>query len=264
MRKGVPWRTLPSRATALLALILLPLAGCLGGDEGADPDVPRAVPTDRISVPLGRPITPPPAVNFSDAGYKMEGSWRVGDAWDYESNQSRKMLLRVIDSRVLSNTNFFLLETTRLDAGGEVEAVTRTWVEGRTWSRVNHTDEQGNLDRFSPGAPLRFYKNGTATYNQTRFDASGKLLTNETVRLQSYLHPAHETIQAKFGEYYEARKVEQVTVASDASGIRSRTLAKHWVHRLVLNDVAFQLENGEKYTITAYEAGDTRRGTLAG
>lgn len=244
------------------------MAGCLGGEpEEPDPDTPRAVPTNRpISVPIGRPPTPPPTVNFDDPGYAVEGTWRVGDGWDYESNQSRKMQMRVVETRVLSNTNVFLLQTTRLDAAGKVEAVTKTWVEGRTWSRVNHTDERGNLDRFFPGAPLRFYKNGTATFNHTRFDPAGKLIANETIKLQAYLHPGHETIQAKFGEYYETRKVEQLTTATakESDGVRSRTLVTRWVHRSVLNDVAFQLESGEKYVLTAYKAADTRRGTLAG
>lgn len=261
MWERAPSRALRTVALALMALVLGPLAaGCLGGEETA----PLAVPTDKpISVPIGRPATPPPPVDFADPGYAMSGAWEIGDGWDYASNQSRTMRMRVVDSRVQANVPLFLLETTVLDGKGDVSSLTRTWVDTRVWGRVNHTDERGIQDRFFPPAPLRFYKNGTATFNHTRFDAGGKLIANESIRLQAYLHPANETVQARFGEYYEARKVEQLTTASDANGIRSRTLVIHWVHRAVLNDVAFQLDSGEKYTLTAYRAADTRRGTLA-
>lgn len=260
------WDRAPSRAlrivaVALAMLVLGPVAaGCLGEKEAA----PLAVPTDRpIVVPLERPVTPPPPVNFTDPGYAMTAAWEVGDGWDYASNRSQTMRLRVVDSRIQANVPLFLLETTVLDADGDVTSKTRTWIDSRVWGRVNHTDERGIQDRFFPPAPLRFYKNGTTTFNHTRFDASGKLLGNETIRLQAYLHPANETVQARFGEYYETRKVEQLTTASDANGIRSRALVIHWVHRAVLNDVAFQLDSGEKFTLTAYRAADTRRGTLA-
>lgn len=251
------------RLLGALALTLLLLSGCLGEREQ-----PRlAQPTDKpIVVPVGKPTPTPVAVDFEDPGYTMDGAWRVGDGWDYESNQSRAIRMRVVDAVVRGGASVYLLETTRFDAQGRVEGQTRAWVDGRTWSRVNLTDDKGNVDRFFPGAPMRLFKNATATFNHTRVDAQGKLLANESVRFSSYLHPRHETIQAKFGEYYETRKVEQVSSATalDGSGARSRTLVTHWVHRNVLNDVAFQLETGERYTLAAFKAGDTRRGTLAG
>lgn len=252
------------RVAALVLLILLPAwSGCLGGDaEGGDR---LAQPTDRpIVVPTRTPTRAPtgPVANLSDPGYVVTAPWRVGDGWDYVSNQSHERRVRVVDQRFSGGVTVFVVETTQLKSTGEVQSVTRAWVDSKEWRMLNRTDELGATDRYQPGVPLRQYKNASAPYNHTRTDVGGNIMGSASTVLYSRLFPSHQTLQFPWG-YVEAKRVEELTVSRATNGERAEQTVTRWVHKDYLNDVQFTLPGGETYKLTAVKAGEFRRGELA-
>lgn len=248
------------RPLALVLLLLAPtLGGCLGGSENEE----LAKPTDKpIVVPSPRPTAPPPQVfNTSDPGYRVEGAWRIGDGWDYESNHSNVRRVRVLDQRLVNGTQLYLLETTQLTKEGAVGSITRSWVDPRGWLLLNETDERGAGTRYHPGMPLRFFRNSTVTYEVARLAEGGAPVANATVTLASRLFPQHQTLLFPWG-YVEARRVEHIVTTRGDGGNGTETTVR-WVHRDYLNEVRFQLPSGETYSLTAARAGDFRRGQLA-
>lgn len=250
------------RATALAWLLLAPAAvsGCLGDDgEGEQLAQPTSA---SIVIPRAATPRPPTVFNTSDPGYVVEGSWRMGDGWDYESNRSHLRRIRVLDQRLIDGSTKLLLETTDLSSSGTVQSVTRAWVDPRGWLVLNETDERGGQSRYTPGLPLRFWRNATTSYEHARVDATGRVLSNETVTLFSRYFAGHQTLQFPWG-YVEAKRVEHLTSVRVGDGPRSESIVVHWVHEDYLNDVQFQLPDGETYKLTAARAGDFRRGQLA-
>lgn len=251
----------PLRTLVLLALVAIP-AGCLGiGEDGADERLAQPV-TSPIVVPSRvTPTTTGPTVNLNDPGYRMNGTWRVGDGWDYASDRDRVLRVRVVDQKLVPGGAHFLIEERIGKANGSL-ATNRTWVDGKDWRRVNTTEPSGIQERYQPGAPLRQLRNASVAYNVTRVDAAGRLLANHSVALYTRLLPAHDTILTPSG-YVEARVVEQIALTRQESGVRSQENSTRWVHADYQNDVQFQLPSGETFTLTAARVGDFRRGTLA-
>ncbi|HVM46340.1 MAG TPA: hypothetical protein VM582_10435 [Candidatus Thermoplasmatota archaeon] len=250
------------RVAALVLLLTLPAwSGCFGNDG---PDYPLAQPTDApIVVPTRATPRAPVVFNTSDPGYRVENAWRIGDGWDYESDRSNILRVRVVDQRLVDDgTRFFLVETTRVASGGQVERVAQAWVDPRTWSIVNETDERGATDSYRPGVPLRFWRNATTSYEHARHDASGALVLTQNVTIASRLFPVHQTLLFPWG-YVEARRVEHNVTIRGGDGARSNETIVRWVHRDYLNEVQFQLGSGETYKLVAARAGDFRRGQLA-
>lgn len=246
------------RPWLILALLVAPvLAGCLGND---DPERRLAQPTtEPIVVPTQRAPTPPSAYyNFSDPGYKVDGRWRAGDGWDYESNQSNYRRVRVIDTRLVSGTLYYVLEEKTGKVGQGVAKTTTSWVNGKEWALLNTTDNTGIRDTYTPGVLLRYHRNGSFGYEHVRTETSGRVSANETVGVQTRLHPFHQTILLPWG-YVEAKRVEHV---QSVRGVRGTNTTIHWVHADYMNDVQYQLPSGETYKLTAAKAGDFRRGTL--
>lgn len=262
MRRGVSSPT-AVRVAALVLILLAPAtaSGCLG--DGAGESERLAQPTDApIVVPRATPAPRQPVFNTSDPGYRVDAPWRVGDGWDYESNQSNVRRMRVIDQRLTNGTTKYLLETKQLSAAGVLESTTRAWIEQRTWLLLNETIVGATVDTYTPGHPVRFWRNGTATYEHERFTSAGTSLGKDSVTLFARLFPVHQTLQFSWG-YVEAKRVEHLLSIREADGDRSQITIVHWVHKDYLNDVQFQLPNGELYKLTAAKAGDFRRGQLA-
>lgn len=248
-------------ATLLLVLVATPITSGCFEDEFGDGE-PLAQPTDEpIVVPRATPVPRSQVFNTSDPGYRVETPWRVGDGWDYESNQSHERRVRVIDQRVINGTTKYLFETKQLK-DGKLESTTRAWIEARTWLLVNETVEGSFTDVYSPGHPTRFYRNSTATYEHERFAANGQSLGKDSVTLFSRLFPVHQTLLFSWG-YVEAKRVEHLATIREADGDRTQNTVIRWVHRDYLNDVQYQLASGETYKLTAAKAGDFRRGQLA-
>lgn len=252
------------RALLLLALLtpVAALAGCLDSD---DEERPLLVPTNSsVGIPRATPpVTPTVVYNFSDPGYVMEGQWRVGDGWDYESNRSNFRKVRVLDARFVNGTVHYLLEEKIGKVGNPSRGRTLEWVEGTNWTRLNRTDIAGTRAVFEPGQPLRFLKNGTYSYNVTFFDAGGTVRERHEVAANSRL-VGRQTLLFPWG-YVEAAKVEH-RVSTRVGETITRTLVTGFVHRDYLNDVRYVIDdtagNVEAYTLVAAQVGDLRRGTL--
>lgn len=248
------------RALLLVAVFLVPtLAGCFSGDEG-----PRlAQPTDKPPViPSSGP--PPPTAstfNLSDPGYRVTASWRAGDGWDYLSNQSHFRRVRILDSRVMNGATFYMMEEKTGKTDGPSEQRVVSWVDSRGWLILNATDDTGGVDTYKPGISLRFYKNGSFTYDHTRVEGSGRKSADENVTVASRLYGPHTTLQYSWG-YVEAKRVEQKTIVRSGE-TRVESITMHYVHKDYLNDVQYTLPSGETFKLTAVKAGDFRRGTLS-
>lgn len=251
------------RIAALVILLLAPplASGCFEDDwaEGEALAQPTAKPA---SVPRPPPSPRQPVFNTSDPGYRVDAPWRVGDGWDYESNQSHVRRVRVIDQRLINGTSKYLLETKQLTSEGKLDSTTRSWVEARTFLLLNETVEGGATDVYAPGHPLRYWRNGTASYSHERIGPAGQVLGSDDVTLFSRLFPTHQTLTFSWG-YVEAKRVEHLLSIRESDGDRSQITITHWVHKDYLNAVQFQLANGELYKITAAKAGEFRRGQLA-
>lgn len=250
------------RAITCVLLLLAPtLAGCASDDAGG---ARLAQPTDDPPAPptASTPRAPTVLYDFNDPGYRVDGVWRVGDGWDYESNQSHFRRVRVIDTRLSGGTTFYLIEERRGSVGMGASETIQSWVDGRGWALVNHTNTLGATDRYQPAAPVRYYRNGSFAYNHTRVESSGRVSVNESVVVQSRLDGTHQTLLFSWG-YVEAKRVEQTIFSRDKGGNRTQSTIIHWVHRDYLNDVQFQLGSAELFKLTAAKAGNFRRGTLA-
>lgn len=256
MRQGACSRRVrTARFLLLLALVALP--GCLR-EEGP----PLAQPTDATPVvPASPPRRPTVEYNFRDAGYVVTTPWHVGDGWDYASNASTYRQVRVVDQRLVGETTQFLVEERTGREGSTSVSTTRAWVDSGRWVTLNVSDARGE-QRYQPGQPLRYYRNGSYAYNVTVFDASGAKVTNATVAVQSRVSAGHTTLLLRWG-YVEARRVEQSFVSRDAQNKTTEAFVTRWVHRDYANDVQYQLPNGEMFKLVAAKVGDFRRGSLA-
>lgn len=251
---------MPTGNALVLASLLFAsgLAGCFGNDEHSDR---LAQPTDE---PISVPTRPPPrqptiAYNFSDPGYRVDALWRVGDGWDYQSNQSHVRRLRVVDSRLANGTTYYLIEEKVGQVDMPPSRTTIAWVDGRQWLLLNVTDVDGGEDRYRPGIPLRYYRNGSFAFEHTRTEGSGRVSGNASLTVQSRLFSTHQTILFPWG-YVEAKRVEQTAFVR--GGDREGATTLHWIHRDYANDVQYQLPGGETFKITAAKVGEFRRGTL--
>lgn len=250
----------PLRASLLLVLLA---SGAFAGCFDDEPDRPLAQPTDEPPQVPTRPSPRAPTIayNFSDPGYRVDAPWRVGDGWDYESNESRFRRVRVVDSRLASGTTFYVLEEKTGEIGLPPSRTTLSWVEGRQWLLLNASDVAGE-DRYQPGLPLRYFRNGSFAFNHTRVETSGRVSLNESIAVQSRLAAQHTTILIPAWGYVEAKRIDQIATVRGSAGDRTQATTVHWVHRDYANDVQYQLPSGETYKLTAVKVGDFRRGTL--
>lgn len=245
------------RLRAVLLVLLfagLGLAGCFDGGGGK----PRlAVPTNVTAGPTV-PVTPSNPVirlNFSDPGYRMNGTWRVGDGWDWESDLGSYRTSRVLEARQVGNATHFLVEETQGKVGNPPNARGRMWVNGSSWLRLNATDVQGGLTAFSPGVPLRFTYNGSYNYTHQRRDPAGRLVENATVYANVAYVNNGVVVRLPWGNVATA-KLEHRIVSVDASKAQNRTQITRWVSRDYQNEVQYQIDLGETYTLAAAKVGD--------
>lgn len=259
MRRRDPSSAL--RAQLVLFLLIVPgAAGCLDGG-GSGP--PLAQLTDEPPEVPSRPTPRQPTVfyNFSDPGYRMDVAWRAGDGWDYESNQSHFRRVRVVDTRLANGTTYYVIEEKVGDVGMSPQRTTLSWIEGRQWLLLNATDVDRGEDRYQPGIPLRYFRNGSFAYDHTRVEGSGRVSTQASLNVQSRLFATHQTVLLPWG-YVEAKRVEQTASVRAASGERGTAMTMHWVHRDYGNDIQYELPDGEAFKLTAAKVGAFRRGTL--
>jgi hypothetical protein len=243
------------RALALLALLLgVTLAGCIGG-QGEGPRL--AAPTNATAGPKV-PVTPSNPViklNFSDPGYRMNGTWRAGDGWDWESDEGRFRTLRVLEARPVGNGSHFLVEETFGKVGNAPNARARGWVDGTAWLRLNETDVQGGLTVYAPGVPLRFTHNGSYNYTQQRYDGLGRKTENATLYANVAYVNNGVVVRLPWGNVATG-KLEHRIVAVEADRSQSRTLITRWVAREYQNEVRWQVDQGETFTLSAAKVGD--------
>lgn len=239
------------RAFVPVLLLVLPvlLAGCFDGDEGK----PRlAQPT---TVPAGP--TPPPTLtnpvvqlDFKDPGYRMNATWSVGDAWDWESDKGRYMTLRVLEARQEGNRTLYLVEETAGHGRNPPNSRQRSWIDGSTWMRLNVTDVQGFLTTFAPGQPLRYLKNGSYNYTERTFDHAGRVVENTSVAANVAYVNNDVVIRLPWGNVATG-KLDHRILTTDKDKNRVRTQVTHWVNRDLANDVQFQYNLEETFTLTA-------------
>ena len=234
----------------LLALLAgTTMAGCFEPDE----DKPRlAQPTNATAGPKV-PVTPSNPVivlNFSDPGYRMNATWHVGDGWDWESDKGRFRTMRVVESRSVGGATHYLVEETAGKVGNPPNARSHSWVDGETWRKLNTTDIQGWLTTYAPGLPLRHNHNGSYNYTEQRFDQLGRRMENYTVYANVAYVNNDVVIRLPWAQVATG-KLEHRIVAVDASRAQNRTQITHWVSRDYANDVRFQIDLDETFTLTA-------------
>lgn len=244
----------------MVLLLLSPLlAGCLGGDDG-----PRlAQPTDKpLVLPGDQPQRPTGArYDLNDPGYVVNGTWQVGDGWDYESNRSNYRHVRVVEAVPAGIGTLYRVEERSGKIGQAASATRVSWVDSRGWLLLNATSDAGALDAYKPGVPQRLWRNTTVTFNHTRVDAAGKA-TNDSAQLVARLLPDHQTLLFPWG-YVEAKRVEQRVTTRANGNVTGVSTSVHWVHRDYLGDVQYDVDGAETFKLVAAQVGGMRRGTLA-
>jgi hypothetical protein len=252
-----------ARGILLLAILALPMAaGCLGGEKEEGPRLAQPTTSPPAPPKSPSPLRPTTSYNFSDPGVRMTGPWRAGDGWDYESDQGHYRRVRVVDSRLVSGTQLYVVREETGDVGQPAKRVVTTWIDGKQWLQLNATDDTGGIDRYTPGIAVRHLKNGSFAYNHTRVEGSGRASVDESVSVQTRLAAMHTTILFPWG-YVEAKKIDVNATMRDKEGARTFAATTRWVHADYLNDVQYTTPSGETYKLAAARAGDFRRGVLS-
>lgn len=194
-------------------------------------------------------------LDFKDPGYNMTTPWQVGDGWDWESNHSRYRTMRVVGSRdVNGHTHFQVLETSG-KIGNPPNTRVTGWVNATSWLRVNATDVQGWLTTFTPGMPLRYLRNGSYSYNETRFDGSGE----EQGKLSVLANVAYVNngvvVRLPWGNTATG-KLDHRVLSLAADRTQTRTQITHWVSRDYAQSVQFQINLDETYVLVAAKVGN--------
>lgn len=242
-----------------LALLLLPIVAIAGCTEEEAPLL--AQPTDEVPVPSQPTVaaTPTAPVDFDDPGLVLNGTWQVGDEWDYSSNRSAVRQVRVVARYTQDGVPHFLVAD-RVDRPGQIPDVRRYVVNGVTWMKVNTTDDQGYTQEYDPGIPLRQNRNSTYFYN---ISLHGR--TTPTVPIASVAattrYPSNATLQYPWGFVEAARIEHRITVRPEGKDDLQRSIIVRYVAADFLNDVLF-VEAEETWKLTAAQVGDFRRGQL--
>ena len=238
------------RALVLLGLLLAPaLAGCLEDEpEGPRLAQPTSVPAGP-SVPTA-PSNPVVKLNYSDPGYVMTTPWKVGDGWDWESNHSRFRTMRVLESRNVSGHAHFLIEETAGKVGNPANARSRSWVNATSWAKVNTTDVLGWLSVYAPGVPLRAHRNGTYNYTETRFDDQGRKVDNFS-SYATVVYVNHDVVIRLPWSQVATGKLDHRIITLDKDRKEARVQVTHWVSREYANDISFQINLDERFTLSA-------------
>lgn len=241
-----------------VALAALLLSGCFksGGDEQL------AQPTDRVQIPtIARPSPPTPTAppDLDDPGYILNGTWHVGDEWDYRSNNSAARQLRVAASFTYRGLPHFIL-IERTDRPGQIPTYKREIVQAKDWLLRNTTDDQGIVQEFSPGVPLRQANNSTYFYNVS---AHGRNIPAQFVGsvAATTRFPTTVTLQFPWGFVEAARIEHRVTLRPPGSQETQRTIEVRFPAKDYLNDVQYS-EGSDVWKLVACQVGDFRRGTL--
>lgn len=243
----------------LLALLVLPTAIIAGCSQQEEP--PLAQPTNVIHVPTRNVTVAPPApvVDFDDPGLVLNGSWQVGDEWDYASNRSavRQVL---VEARFTYRGLPHLLVTESTQRPSEILDVRRHIIQAQDWLRINVTDEQGFTQQYNPGVPLRLNRNASYDYN---LSLKGRTFAETQIATVAATtrYPTNATWQFPWGFVETARIEHRIVARPTGTSDLQRSLVVHYVAAEFLNDVKI-VESGETWTLTAAKVGDFRRGKL--
>lgn len=238
------------RASFLVLLLFAPLfAGCSDDDEG-EPRLAR--PTNVTAGPTPPPTVTNPVIqlDYNDPGYRMNATWSVGDGWDWESNQGRYLTMRVLEARPVGNRTLYQVEETAGHGVNPPNSRQRAWIDGSTWMRLNLTDVAGFVTTFTPGQPLRALRNGSYNYSERVFDQAGRMVENTSVLANVAYVNNDVVIRLPWGNVATG-KLDHRILSIDKDKDRVRTQVTHWVNRDLANDVQFQYNLEETYTLTA-------------
>ena len=243
------------RTALALALLLLPLAGCVG--DVPDADGPRlAEPTTAtVEVPRERAnstVPDPTRPDHADPGFVFTTPWRAGDAWDWESETQWRSLRVVEEATVNGRALLRVAQANGTLRGGPVTKV-EWWVDAKTYAKLNQTSVQGSRNAtFQPAAEgLRAFRNASLAYEENGAPRNASVRTN-------VWYKGMGRTQATWGTT-ETGHVESWTVRTGHEAARVH-LVRH-VSRLVGNDVAYE-ENDVPWRIVAYRFAGDARGVL--
>lgn len=258
IKRHTPSEAVPRTRGWLLVILLAPVAALAGCSDDAPP---LAQPTDRIPVPSRAPTpsTPAPEVDFDDPGLVFNGSWRVGDEWDYESNRSAIRQVRVTAKFTFNGSTHYLL-TERTDRPAQIPDYRRHVVRGSDWMRLNTTDDRGFVQEFKPGIPLRQNSNSTYFYDLWLRSRDSPLVKAASVA-GTTRYPSNATLKFPWGFVDTARIEHRLTAKPEGKDDLDRTLVIRYVAAEYLNDV-YIVESDEIWRLRAAQVGDFRRGTL--
>lgn len=249
---------LPHLRTTLIVLCLtLPaLAGCSTPEE---PCPTCATPTDK---PAECPNCTPPTAkppDLKDPGYIVTTPWRVGDGWDYYSNQSRYHSDRVIESRVANDTTYFLIDQAVGLIGNAPQQHIRTWYDATNWTRLNVTYPGGTImTNYTVPLPERFYKNGTFSYNQSDGNRGTTLRYALVVNV---FFAGYETVALPWGST-RAGHVEYRALRTTEDGTTTREFTVRYPSAEYGKDVQYHTVSGEVFKLVAARVGDKSYGTM--
>jgi len=191
----------------------------------------------------------------------MAAGWRVGDGWDYYSNESRYRSDRVIDERDADGTRYFLIEESAGIIGSAPTQRIRAWIDATDWTRENVTYVGGTLaTNFTPGMPERFFHNGTFAYDQT--DANRGTTTRWALVVNAF-YSGPQTVALPWGSTLAGR-MEYRALRTAADGTVARELTIRYPSADYANDLQYQLATGEIFKLVAARVGDRTRGVMIG
>lgn len=244
---------LVSPRLVLLTLLLVAPSGCLGR---GDVDGPRlATPTDTpVVVPSKTPTPVTPPVDFNDPGFPFTVNWKVGDGWDYDSNESRWRSIRVKESVVVGNRTLVRVDQVDGEYHGPAPIHMSAWFDatGPYWARLNSTSAKITTTMGNGSIDVHYYRNGTLFWNETR---EGK---RTSIAIVSRFTDT-ESVSTRWGTVRTG--VIEHRWAYSTAGVSTRTLVVHRVSNAWGNDVDFTV-NGEVYTLVGVRYGNVSLGAL--
>jgi hypothetical protein len=185
--------------------------------------------------------------------------WRVGDGWDYLSNQSHFHTVRVLQARVENGTRLYQIEETNGITGNKAQIRTRTWVNGDACARINQSYVGGQvfIAFAPPAADVRYFHNGTLSYVA---NTSAPGTTTRTFYQVNVRYRGLETLRFSWGNV-QAGRVELFATRTENNETRFELTVRH-VAREYLNDAQYQLPSGETFRLVAARAGDKQLDVL--
>lgn len=246
---------LPRPAILIVTLLFAsPLTGCLGEEESG----PRlATPTDKPPTVPDRTPPPPPKrgiedPDFTDPGFRFNATWREGDGWDWDSNDSRWRSVRVVEVANVSNRTLVRVDQVDGEYRGAAPIRSMMWFDASDWTRIN-SSAAGKVTTFTPPpADARLYRNATMFWNQTLEGARTAVAVNSW-------YSGFDSVGLPWGTFRVGHVEHRVTAVGPEGA--SRALIVREPSNVIGNDARFSV-NGEVYLITGAKFGNLTLGSL--